>query len=190
MHQTTGGRAWCYRDSEWCYPSLLCRGCELATLQARLVAGEASDGSHTHNELYEYRMLYHAHAAACWSAAGIPVVKSWNHSDGAPCFGGGWFIVTAELPTGQVSNHYRGEHWDLFAVPSVSFPPEWDGHTPAEAAERLRTHLMARMKTDPECIGDCVDSTDIGVPGHGVAYAHPWCPLHSGAPQEPEGEEC
>lgn len=108
-----------------------------------LEAGEVSDGYHTHRELYEYRMLYNAHAVRGWLAAGIPVVKSWKHSDGEPCFGGGWFIVTAELPTGQVSNHYAAEHWHLFDVPEVDLPPEYDGHTPADAAERLRAALAA-----------------------------------------------
>lgn len=102
------------------------------------INGQTSDGYHTFDELYEYRMLYNAHAARGWLAAGIPVVKSRFHSDGEPCFGGGWFIVTATLPTGQVSNHYREEHWDLFAVPAVDLPPEYDGHTPADAAKRLR----------------------------------------------------
>lgn len=26
-HRTTGGRAWCYDDSEWCYPTSPCGGC-------------------------------------------------------------------------------------------------------------------------------------------------------------------
>lgn len=32
-------------------------------------------------------------------------------------FGGDWFIVIAELPTGQISNHYRVEDWNLFDIP-------------------------------------------------------------------------
>jgi hypothetical protein len=108
------------------------------------INGSTSDGHHTFDELYEYRMLYNAHAALGWLAAGIPVVKSWQHADGEPCFGGGWFIVTATLPTGQVSNHYAAEHWALFEVPEASLPPEWDGHTPADAAGRLRQHLTSR----------------------------------------------
>ena len=104
--------------------------------------GEISDGYHTFNELYEYRMLYNAHAAQGWLEAGIPVVKSWRHSDGEFCFGGGWFVVTATLPTGQVSNHYQADSWDLFAVPEVDCAPVWDGHTPDDAANRLRTALL------------------------------------------------
>lgn len=99
------------------------------------------DVYHTMSEIYEYRMLYNAHAAVGWLAAGIPVVKSRRHSDGEECFGGGWFIVTADLPTGQVSNHYRDEHWLLFEVPEVDLAPEWDGHTPAIAADRLSAAL-------------------------------------------------
>lgn len=110
-------------------------------LLARLSAGEASDGYHTHNELYEYRLVLHAHAVRAWLALGYPVWKSWHHSDGEKCFGGGWFIVVAQLPTGQVSNHYQAEHWDLFAVTARSRPPEYDGHTPAEALQRMRDAL-------------------------------------------------
>lgn len=105
-----------------------------------LASGEASDGYHTHNELYDFRMLYNAHAARGWLAQGYHVVKSWKHADGEKCFGGGWFIVFADLPTGQVSNHYEAKHWDLFDIPQMT-PPEWDGHTAAEAADRLRAAL-------------------------------------------------
>lgn len=104
----------------------------------------AGDEHHSIDELYEYRMLYNAHAAHGWLAAGLPVVKSWQHSDGELCFGGGWFIVTATLPTGQVSNHYAAEHWGLFRVPPVALPPVYDGHTPAVAAERLRSAISAQ----------------------------------------------
>lgn len=110
-------------------------------LTDKLESGEASDGYHTHNELYEYRMLYHAHAVRHWLACGYPVTKSWNHADGEPCFGGGWFIVTAQLPAGQVSNHYAAKDWTLFEVPEVERPTEWDGHTAQEAAARIRTAL-------------------------------------------------
>lgn len=32
--------------------------------------------------------------------------------------------------------------------------------------------------TEPECDGLCVNSSDLGVPGYGIAYPHPGCPLH------------
>lgn len=46
-------------------------------------------------------------------------------------------MVMANLPTGQVSNHYRAEEWNLFNVPERWKADEWDGHTPVEAANRL-----------------------------------------------------
>ena len=114
-----------------------------ADMGAALAAGTLSDGYHTHNELYEYRLLYHAHAARGWVAAGVPVVRSRRHHDGEEPFGGGWFIVVAELPTGQISNHYRLADWALFdGVPEVPLAPVWDRHTPTEAAERLRAALL------------------------------------------------
>lgn len=113
----------------------------LAQELAEALDSKTADDHHSMDELYEYRMLYNAHAAHGWLAAGAPVVKSWQHSDGEKCFGGGWFIVTATLPTGLVSNHYAAEHWDLFTVPAVDLPPEYDGHTPADAADRLRAML-------------------------------------------------
>lgn len=130
----------------------------LAAVWDRIVA--AGDGYHTMDELYRYRMLYNAHAAAAWLANGWPVVKSWKHADGEECFGGGWFIVTATLPTGQVSNHYEAEHWDLFSVPEVDLPPVWDGHTPADAAERIeeaaRLHTAVALVSAPAPAPDVV----------------------------------
>jgi len=106
------------------------------------------DEHHTMKELYDYRMLYNALAFNAWAAAAtFPVVKSWRHSDGELCFGGGWFIVVATLPTGQVSNHYSAEHWPLFQVPEVA-PPEYDGHTPEVAAQRMRDLLATPQISD------------------------------------------
>lgn len=109
--------------------------------------GEVSDGFHTFNELYRYRMLYNAALFSHWATHdrhGMlhhEVHKSWRHHDGKPCFFGGWFIVMATLPTGQISNHYPAEHWDLFRIPATETADEWDGHTPTEAADRLEAFL-------------------------------------------------
>lgn len=102
--------------------------------------GEVSDGYHTFNELYYYRMLYNA---AFFNL--LPkewVHKSKRHHTGEECFGGGWFIVMANLPTGQVSNHYELKDWDLFKVPEKEVADEWDGHTPQETADRLCKYLQ------------------------------------------------
>ena len=102
--------------------------------------GEVSDSYHTFNELYYYRMLYNA---AFFNLLPKDLVhKSKQHHDGGECFGGGWFIVMANLPTGQISNHYELKYWDLFQIPEKEFADEWDGHTPQEAAERLHKYLQ------------------------------------------------
>jgi hypothetical protein len=113
------------------------------------VTGSTSDGFHTFDELYEFRMLYHAafvnalaqHAHDTQFGDGQRTVKSMKHSDGELCFGGGWFIVVTDLPAGQISNHYEVKHWDLFKVPAVDTPPAFDGHTPDDVAERLHEFL-------------------------------------------------
>jgi hypothetical protein len=106
--------------------------------------GEISDGYHTFNELYYYRMLYNA---AFFNL--LPkewVHKSKRHHDGEECFGGGWFIVMANLPTGQISNHYELKDWDLFQIPEKEVADEWDGHTPQEAAKRIHKYLLEIQK--------------------------------------------
>lgn len=108
---------------------------------------DLSDGYHTFGELYRYRMLYNA-ALFNHMAAHDPykdhydVHKSWMHSDGELCFGGGWFIVMAELPTGQISNHYKADHWELFNIPEKIKANDYDGHTPAVAANRLEQFII------------------------------------------------
>lgn len=123
--------------------------------------GEISDGYHTFNELYGFRKMYNAALFNEWAtenhyqkearegdnALGFNeqfkpkynVHKSWKHYDGEDCFGGGWFIVSAMLPTGLISNHYKAEDWDLFKIPETEKALfEFDGHTPQDVLERLK----------------------------------------------------
>ncbi len=113
---------------------------------------DASDGFHTFTELYEFRMLYNAALFNQWyldrSQFTIKVHnvhKSWKHSDGELCFGGGWFIVMATLPTGQISNHYEARDWDLFQIEERKKADKWDGHTPQDVATRLRAYLKEQL---------------------------------------------
>lgn len=104
-----------------------------------------SDGYHTFKELYEYRLLYNAGMFnAIHGDRDVEVFKSKKHSDGEDCFGGGWFIVMANLPTGQISNHYELKDWDLFKIPELVVADKWDGHTPADVAQRLRDYLLQK----------------------------------------------
>lgn len=138
--------------------------------QAKAEALAEGDGYHTHEELYEYRMLYNALAA---NAMPDRAVKSWRHSDGEMCFGGGWFVVYLDLPTGQVSNHYKAEFWDMFDVPEVDLAPEYDGHTPAEAANRLRADIIRQAKAEAGVVRE-VEPTLQAMLEYGSAIRGDW----------------
>lgn len=99
-----------------------------------------SDGYHTFGELYEFRKMFNACLFNEWAAHGkYSVHKSYRHSDGEFCFGGGWFIVVANLPTGQISNHYQISDWELFKIPETEMALfEFDGHTATDVLSRLK----------------------------------------------------
>lgn len=122
------------------------------------ITENTSDGYHTFKELYEIRKAYNVALFNEWASQIIVekklggaiveslgkynIYKSWKHHDGELCFGGGWFIVVAILPTGQISNHYKAEDWDLFKIREVekSNVP-FDGHTTEDVIHRLLTLL-------------------------------------------------
>lgn len=114
-------------------------------VEASKTNGETSDGYHTFNELYEFRLLYNAALFNTWSIySEYPEpVKSWRHSDGELAFGGGWFVVSVQLPTGQITNHYEEKDWGLFKIREVEKAPKWDGHTAQDVAKRLREYLLS-----------------------------------------------
>lgn len=123
------------------------------------VKEQLSDGYHSFKELYDIRLAYNVALFNEWAnhlwknpswrvdtnseQSMIPkynVHKSWKHSDGELCFGGGWFIVVANLPSGQISNHYEAKDWDLFKIPEVEKALfEFDGHTTQDVIQRLKS---------------------------------------------------
>lgn len=107
--------------------------------------GSVSDGYHTFDQLYNFRKLYNAAFFNLMSNNGYLVFKSKKHSDGELCFGGGWFIVQAELPIGlgsaQISNHYEMKDWDLFHIQELDKAMEWDGHTDKDVEDRLLMYI-------------------------------------------------
>jgi hypothetical protein len=126
--------------------------------------GNISDGYHTFNELYEYRLLYNASMFNELAKQGLyDVHKSKRHSDGTIPFGDeNWFIVQAELPTGQISNHYEMKEWDLFNIPEKEKANTYDGHSPQDVAKRLRDFLslekLVKSKfKDGDIISDSLD---------------------------------
>jgi len=104
-----------------------------------LIISQISDGYHTFDELYDYRMAYNAALFNEYALNGkYDVHKSLRHADGELCFGGGWFVVVAELPTGQITNHYPMKDWEQFQIPEREKAAEWDGHSPQVALERVK----------------------------------------------------
>ena len=117
-----------------------------------------SDGYHTFDELYEFRKLYNAALFNEWGKQPVginengsikpkfDVHKSWKHYDGELCFGGGWFIVVAILPTGQITNHYKAEDWDLFKILETEKAKyEFDNHTPQDVLQRLKNLINEKI---------------------------------------------
>lgn len=124
-----------------------------------------SDGYHSFDILYDFRMLLQANLFNLWAnidatcyehgiiegRAVTPLYsphKSLRHHDGELCFGGNedgspsYFIVVALLPDGQISNHYKIEHWSKFKIPAhdkALFP--FDGHDDKDALARLENLL-------------------------------------------------
>ena len=98
-----------------------------------VITGETSDGYHTFNELYHHRavlfsVIVKAFPERAW--------KARQHHDGTMYEG--MFIVGIDTPYGQASYHYDIEpYWNMFACRELERAPEWDGHTPAQAIERI-----------------------------------------------------
>ena len=107
---------------------------------------DVSDGYHTFGSLYEQRCILFA---ALVGAYRDRAWKSRFHSDGEPCFGGGWFIVGINTPQGQYTYHYHEDDWYLFDCEEVERAPEWDGHT----AENVTRLLSLQTPPIPDVVG-------------------------------------
>lgn len=111
-------------------------------IEPQPIDGSTSDGYHTFNELYHHRAVLFSvivknFATRAW--------KSKLHADGTMYEG--MFIVGIETPDGQATYHYDVEpYWNLFRCKEVDRAPEWDGHTPEQAIERIGK--LVDCKTD------------------------------------------
>ena len=118
----------------------------LALLKAQEpITGETSDGYHTFNELYHHRAVLFSVIVANYKDRAW---KSVRHHDGTMY--DGMFIVGIDTPDGQATYHYDVDpYWDMFDCKVLEFAPEWDGHTPAQAIERIGK-LKAREPVEPK----------------------------------------
>jgi hypothetical protein len=104
--------------------------------------GNLSDGYHTFNELYHHRAVLFA--MICNQNPNI-AWKSKQHSDGTMFEN--MFIVGINTPYGQATYHYDTEpYWNYFKVEELKNAPVWDGHTPAQAIERILKMGMKVME--------------------------------------------
>ena len=108
-------------------------GAYAAATQRPPVDENTSDGYHTFKELYHHRAVLFA---ALIAQMPEKAWKSKQHSDGTMF--DGMFIVGIETPDGQATYHYDIDpYWGLFRCRELDHAPEWDGHTPAQAIERI-----------------------------------------------------
>lgn len=97
---------------------------------------DVSDGRHTFGELYDHRRALSA--ALMRAYPNLSWRSTLHHPADKPMFDGGYFIVGMNLPTGQISYHYKLSHWDDFdGVPELPWAPKYDGHTGPETVRRL-----------------------------------------------------
>ena len=103
--------------------------------------GEVSDGYHTFNGLYYQRMVLFA---ALVKQNKDKSWKSLRHEDGELCFGGGWFIVGIDTPSGSYTYHYEDNFWSMFDCQELPVAKHWDGHT-----EKDVTRLLSLTDVQP-----------------------------------------
>lgn len=106
------------------------------------ITGETSDGYHTFNELYHHRAVLFSVIVANYKERAW---KSVRHHDGTMY--DGMFIVGIDTPDGQATYHYDiNPYWDMFNCKVREFAPEWDGHTPAQAIERIKSLALLKAQ--------------------------------------------
>ncbi len=132
-------------------------------IEPRPVDGETSDGYHTFNELYHHRAVLFSVIVNRFSEAAW---KSKMHHDGSMY--DGMFIVGIDTPEGQATYHYDIDpYWDMFRCAELERAPEWDGHTPDQAIERI-----GKLGDESTTI---LDLTDTSTTTHGETVYHREC---------------
>lgn len=128
---------------------------------------ETSDGYHTFNELYHHRTVLFSvivanHRDISW--------KSKLHHDGTMYED--MFIVGVDTPQGQATYHCDMEYWNIFWCKELERAPEWDGHTPDDAIERIGT--LAAERTCKQVLSDCDDGLMPPFTAHCSACGDEW----------------
>lgn len=112
------------------------------------INGDTSDGYHTFNELYHHRAVLFS---VIVKAFPDKAYKSKKHHDGTMY--DGMFIVGIDTPRGQATYHYDIDpYWGIFECPELERAPEWDGHTPEEAIDRIGKLTPLRVTRCKDCV--------------------------------------
>jgi len=101
-----------------------------------------SDGYHTFGELYDHRItLFIAFCNTLYRLDPEEDSLPWKskvHSDGSVW--DGWFIAGIGTVKGkQITYHLPENKWADLRVVAYDKAPEWDGHTPQDVLERLKS---------------------------------------------------
>ena len=155
------------------------------TIECPLAAdGSTSDGFHTFDELYHHRSVLFS---VIVSALPDRSWKSWRHHDGSMYEG--MFIAGIATPGGQATYHFEGRYWDMLQCIELDFAPEFDGHTPSQAIERISRlrdvirHRTCRFeRTSPSTLrctscGTEFDCYTIGGGDDADAESYAFCPM-------------
>lgn len=97
--------------------------------------GQISDGYHTFDELYDHRVRLFSSLMRAY-----PHLSWWSekHHDGTAW--DGWIIAGIDTPAGTVSYHLPvSEIKHLPIIAALPVGKEWDGHTPNDVLERLKS---------------------------------------------------
>ena len=102
-----------------------------------------SDGYHTFEELYDHRIALWIYICSDWRRSAA--WKTQKHSDGS--IWDGWFILGLfDEPGIQITYHLPISYWDtLKEIKTLDRAPEWDGHTPEEAKNRILRMAQAPL---------------------------------------------
>lgn len=100
--------------------------------------GQVSDGYHTFDELYAHRCrLFVALLLCADTFTGYESAPFKTRCDDKGNTIPGWFIGGMDTPHGQITYHLPDEWWDKLPIRAEPMNFGYDGHTSADALERL-----------------------------------------------------
>lgn len=112
---------------------------------------QVSDGYHTMDEVYDHRIGLFMALAKLQSGLNLiakemgktslnDVWRSKQHEEGGDEMHKGWFVMGINKEKGkQINYHLPIALWEETSwAETLDHAPEWDGHTPEEALQRLK----------------------------------------------------